>query len=157
MRYWIFDLDNTLYMTDNAIYEDIKKDNYLRCLINSLDGKKVVFTNAMLVHAEAVLNQLGIRDLFYDIIDRNRLGGLKPNSKIFKRFMSLVYIDNSDQCIFFEDSLQNLVTAKEFGWTTILISSKRSKSYSFVDYTFKDIQSAVENFTFNSNQCMTYK
>ena len=154
MKYWIFDLDNTLYMTQNVIYEDIKKDYYLRCLINSLDGKKIIFTNATLSHAEAVLKQLGIRDLFYDIIDRNRLGGLKPDIKIYKKFLSLSYINNTDKCIFFEDNIINLITAKKIGWITILISKKRNKNYTFIDYKFNDIHSAVENFTFNSSQCL---
>ena len=154
MKYWIFDLDNTLYMTKNIIYEDIKKDYYLRCLINSLDGKKIIFTNAILSHAEAVLKQLGIRDLFYDVIYRTRLGGIKPDIKVFKRFLSFAYIENRDECIFFEDNIINLFTAKKFGWKTILISRNRQKTYPFIDYYFSDIHSAVENFTFNSSQCL---
>ena len=104
--------------------------------------------------AEAVLKQLGIRDLFYDVIDRTRLGGIKPDIKVFKRFLSFAYIGNRDECIFFEDNIINLFTAKKFGWKTLLYSRNRQKTYPFIDYYFNDIHSAVENFTFNSSQCL---
>ena len=31
---WVFDLDNTIYNTNNVNYSSIKTDYYLRCLLN---------------------------------------------------------------------------------------------------------------------------
>ena len=38
MKYWIFDLDNTLYMTKNIIYEDIKKDYYFSDIHSAVEN-----------------------------------------------------------------------------------------------------------------------
>ena len=154
MNYWIFDLDDTIYMTRNVMYENIKQDIYLRCLISSLNGKKYVFTNALLIHAEAVLRKLGIIDLFEDVIDRSRLNGIKPHMETFRKFLYLTNINKNDKCVFFEDNINNLVTAKRLGWTTVLISPTDRRFYNHIDYNFRDIQSAVESFTFNSSHCL---
>ena len=153
MVVWVFDLDNTIYNTNNINYYDISKDNYLHCLIDNLDGHKFVFTNATLVHAEMVLSRLGIRELFDDIIDRNAMKALKPTNNAFSYFINRIQTLAQETIVFFEDNIDNLIAAKRrYHWTTVLISSNRPRS-NYIDFTYKDIHSAIESFSFNPGRC----
>ena len=157
MVYWIFDLDNTLYLTENIKYDAISEDKYLQCLIHGLQGKKFVFTNAHPIHSNAVLKRLGIYHLFTEVVDRIRMNGFKPDMTAFRKFMNISKVDQEDPCVFFEDTVQNLMVGKRLGWTTVLvhpsIRQTQRRQYPFVDYTFRDIQSALETFSFNPEQC----
>lgn len=152
MTNWVFDLDNTIYNTNNIIYSKISVDSYLRCLINNLSGKKYIFTNATLIHAEVVLKQLGIIDLFDSIIDRIALDSLKPNIKAFRNFVKLSQINTNIKTVFFEDNKNNLIASKNFGWLTVLINPV-TRNHNKIDYTFTNIHTALEHFSFNPGLC----
>tara|TARA_Y100001970_G_scaffold199501_1_gene242665 strand:- start:6290 stop:6775 length:486 start_codon:yes stop_codon:yes gene_type:complete len=159
---WVFDLDNTIYNTNNINYLSIKTDYYLRCLLNNLDGKKYIFTNATLGHAKMVLNRLGILDIFDDIIDRDIMSSLKPHRTAFDYFINNTNINTNNKTIFFEDNIDNLIMAKsKYNWITVLIAPKMLRNdrniSNYINYIFKDIHTAVENFSFNPGQCYTLK
>ena len=161
---WVFDLDNTIYNTDNLNYSNISNDNYLKCLLNNLEGEKYIFTNATLGHAEIVLNRLGILDIFDNIIDRTEMKTLKPHRAAFNYFINNTTLNRNRETVFFEDTLENLITAKrEFGWITVLILpqtssiSRTSQTSEYIDYIYRDIHTAIENFSFNPGQCYTHK
>ena len=45
---------------------------------------------------------------------------------------------------FFEDTVENLKTAKELGWNTVLIDPNINNSdYEFVDYIFTNVEEAI--------------
>ena len=151
---WVFDLDNTIYNTNNVNYSSIKTDYYLRCLLNNLEGNKYIFTNATLAHAKIVLQKLGILDIFDDIIDRNQMQSLKPYNSAFNYFIRNTNLNRNKKTVFFEDTIENLITAKnDYNWITVLISNKNLRKDNYIDYIYKDIHTAVENFSFNPGQC----
>tara|TARA_Y100000590_G_scaffold163231_1_gene187136 strand:+ start:3152 stop:3640 length:489 start_codon:yes stop_codon:yes gene_type:complete len=156
---WVFDLDNTLYHTDNfnGEYDSIIKDDYLFCLLNQLQGKKYVFTNATLYHAKMILYKMGIIHLFTDIIDRYKMDSFKPKKKAFEYFITEIGLknNNNETVIFFEDSIINLLEAKKkYDWVTVLIMPKiKNKNIKLIDYIYNDIHSAVESFSFNPGKC----
>lgn len=157
---WVFDLDNTIYNTDNLNYSNISNDNYLKCLLNNLEGNKYIFTNATLGHAEMVLNRLGVLDIFDNIIDRTEMQTLKPHKAAFNYFIENTNLNRNRETVFFEDTINNLITAKrDFGWITVLILpqtssiSRTQKRSEYIDYTYRDIHTAVENFSFNPGRC----
>ena len=157
---WVFDLDNTIYNTNNLDYRTIHTDYYLRCLLKSLEGKKYIFTNATIGHARIVLKQLGILDIFEDIIDRNKMSSLKPQKEAFNYFIRNTNIKG--KVIFFEDTIDNLISAKRnYGWITVLLYPKimrqQMKLNRNIDYIYKDIHTALENFSFNPGKCYTLK
>ena len=124
---WVFDLDNTIYNTDNVNYSNISIDNYLRCLLNNLEGNKYIFTNATLGHAQMVLKRLGILEIFDNIIDRNEMKTLKPHRQAFNYFIENTNLNRNRKTVFFEDTIDNLITSKrDFGWITVLISPEIS-------------------------------
>jgi len=157
---WVFDLDNTIYNTDNLNYSNISIDNYLKCLLNNLEGAKYIFTNATLGHAEMVLNRLGVLDIFNNIIDRNEMRTLKPRRAAYNYFIENTNLNRNRKTVFFEDTIENLIEAKrDFGWITVLILpqtssiSRTSQISEYIDYIYRDIHTALEKFSFNPGQC----
>ena len=70
---------------------------------------------------------------------------LKPNIPAFKKMMLLSDIKLEDRCIFFDDSLINLIQAKKFGWITVYINP-RIISHQSIDYSFSNIHIALDYF-----------
>ncbi|MBI3529766.1 MAG: pyrimidine 5'-nucleotidase [Betaproteobacteria bacterium] len=91
----------------------------LRSVLRRLPGRKIVFSNAPGHYARAVLQALGVRDLFDDVfsIERTRFRP-KPEAHGFLRLMHAHRLVAS-RCVMVEDSLENLRTAKRLGMKTV--------------------------------------
>ncbi len=94
----------------------------LRSVLRRLPGRKIVFSNAPGEYARAVLQALGVRDLFDDVfsIESTRFRP-KPQAHGFLRLMHAHRLVAS-RCIMVEDSLENLRTAKRLGMKTVWVS-----------------------------------
>lgn len=66
-------------------------------------------------------SRTGIYDYFDDVFMSYQLGLRKPDPKIFQRVISSLGIKPAE-CIFIDDNLKNLETAKQLGITTILFN-----------------------------------
>ena len=203
-KFWLFDLDNTIYSPDTKVFDEIdnrmKKyiskllkiseseafkiqklyykefgttlsglmknhninaddfldyvhkvnlENLTECkdlknAISQLPGKKIIYTNGDLKHAENVLNKLKIKDLFDDIFDIKKSSLIpKPNNE---SLISLIkfYNLNPMETVYFEDIEINLKNAYHLGITTFLIDhNKRSLKNSYVNYSFNTLISAL--------------
>lgn len=151
--YFIFDLDYTLYnlnKNEEFDYKNLNKDNFLNFLLNNYPlnkFKKIIFTNAMKIHADHCLEIMGIpKNIFKDIVARDTIDDLKPNLSAFEKFKLITNITDFDKCIFFEDSIENLETAKQIGWKTIYIGPKLEKYYTYIDLQFTNIHEALQFF-----------
>ena len=92
--------------------------------LSALPGKRLVYTNGSLKHAENVLTHLGIDHLFDDIFDVEAAGFTpKPHRAGFDRFAARFDLPVPSS-VLFEDSVRNLKTAHEMGFTTVLIRAK---------------------------------
>jgi putative hydrolase of the HAD superfamily len=93
----------------------------LRSVLRRLPGRKIVFSNAPGHYARAVLQALGVSDLFDDVfsIERTRFRP-KPDAHGFLRLMHAHRLVAS-RCIMVEDSLENLRTAKRLGMKTVWV------------------------------------
>ena len=148
MLYWIFDLDNTLYhlpLNTELRYELLGKDNQLNYLLTMLPLQKIIFTNGTYGHAKKCLENIGITKHFNKIISRDRINSLKPDYHSYVKLLNICKIKKNDLCVFFDDLPENLITAKELGWTTILIS-KTNYIHSSIDFWFPNIYLAVNFF-----------
>ena len=56
------------------------------------------------------------------------------------------YKRNDYKIIFFDDLLDNLVTAKRIGWMTVWISDKFNEKPEYIDYSFPNIYDALIYF-----------
>jgi len=97
----------------------------LGAAIDSLPGRKFVFTNGSRGHAEAVAGKLGVLDRFEDIFDIHALEYInpKPSREAFDRFLTAHGID-APRAVMFDDLPHNLETAHAVGMTTVWIDCR---------------------------------
>ena len=119
--------------------KDLKKS------ISQLGGKKIIYTNGDLKHAENVLNKLNILDLFDAIFDIKKSSLIpKPNKESLESLINF-YNLNPRETVYFEDIEINLKNAYDFGITTFLIDhNKRALKKSYVNYSFNTLISALD-------------
>jgi putative hydrolase of the HAD superfamily len=94
----------------------------LRAMLRRLPGRKLVFTNAPLQYARAVLEAAGIADEFDGIHAIERmLFRPKPNIAAYRALLKSEGLI-ANRCVMVEDTLANLVTAKQLGMKTVWVS-----------------------------------
>jgi len=148
MLYWIFDLDYTLYQLPEYInfnYNFLSKDTQLNYLLTMLPCNKILFTNGNTSHAIRSLEILGIKDKFISIYSRDNVESIKPDVRSFNSVIKASKIKNTDKVVFFEDTVDNLITAKSLGWITVLINKKQALTPE-VDFWFPNIHIALNYF-----------
>jgi putative hydrolase of the HAD superfamily len=112
----------------HAIFHDLSlealaHDPDLLQALARLPGRRLIFTNADEVHAERVLERLGLRDLFEDVFHIGSAGyEPKPSPEAFVR-MNAAHAILPESTAFFEDSERNLAPAAELGMTTVLVGA----------------------------------
>lgn len=112
----------------HAIFHDLSleclaHDPELLAALERLPGRRLIFTNADAVHAERVLDRLGLSHLFEDVFHIGS-GGYepKPSPEAFARIGAAHAIDPTCTA-FFEDSPRNLAPAADLGMTTVLVGA----------------------------------
>jgi len=107
----------------NIDFSPLKIDETLNKALYSLNGKKIIFTNADVSYSRKVLSHIGISHHFeeiYDIAAANYIP--KPYQEAYDIFFKK-YDFQPDRSIFFEDILRNLGPAKKMGMTTVWIKN----------------------------------
>lgn len=95
---------------------------HLAAALAALPGKKFIFTNGTVRHAENVCTQLGIAAQFDDIFDIVAADYTpKPDAAIYPKMLSRFGID-AQRAAFFEDMARNLTPAHKIGMTTVLVT-----------------------------------
>lgn len=114
---FVYDIDYTQRLTtDLPLYD----------MINTFSYDKIIYTNAGRRHANIVLEKLGLDSIFDKVIAIEDLDFLaKPTPDSFQKFIDVTSV-NPETSIFFEDSIDNLNTAKQFGFTTVLVGNTES-------------------------------
>jgi putative hydrolase of the HAD superfamily len=116
----------------------VLREPRLRHVLKQLPGKKLVFSNAPLHYALAVLKLLRVDDLFDDVfaIEHSRYKP-KPQSEGFRRLLRKHRL-HAAQCAMVEDSAENLRTAKRMGMRTVWVSTA-PRVPSYVDVKIRDV------------------
>lgn len=97
-------------------------DPSLAAAIDALPGRKFIFTNGTLAHAERVAGRLGLMHLFDDVFDIVAADYLpKPNVAAYPKMLSRFDIE-AEKTAFFEDMARNLTPAHKLGMTTVLVA-----------------------------------
>jgi putative hydrolase of the HAD superfamily len=101
------------------------REPQLRSTLRRLPGRKIVFSNAPVHYARAILKLLAISDLFDDVfsIERTRYRP-KPDSYGFLRLCRAHRL-KPQRCIMVEDNLANLRTAARLGMKSVWVSRAR--------------------------------
>jgi putative hydrolase of the HAD superfamily len=116
----------------------VLREPRLRHVLKTLPGRKVVFSNAPLHYAQAVLKLLHVDDLFDDVfaIEHSRYRP-KPQIAGFRRLLRKHRLQAS-QCVMVEDSAENLQTAKRLGMRTVWVSAA-PRAPGYVDVKLRDV------------------
>ena len=127
-----------------ALQEMVLRQPRLRRTLQQLPGQKIVFSNAPLVYAQAVLKLLAVADLFDDVFAIER-ANFRPKPQR-AGFLALLREHHllPGQCVMVEDSVDNLRTAKRLGMRTVWVSDALRKPV-FVDVKIKNITELPRN------------
>lgn len=141
--------DEFLDYVHDVDHPELIKDKQTIDILKKLIGNKIIFTNATFKHAEKILNLLNIREYFDVIIDIKDLEYIpKPNKNSYKMFLKKIKFQNFDlnKTIFLEDTVKNLIPAKELGMTTVWMRNEMNQNdyncnSDFIDYAFDNFKS----------------
>ena len=101
----------------------IKENPGLSKALSDLPGRKFIFTNGSVKHAENVAGALGVLHHFDEIFDIKAAGyAPKPHREPYDKFLSSHAID-PNRAIMFEDLMQNLEAPHALGMKTVLVHS----------------------------------
>jgi putative hydrolase of the HAD superfamily len=91
--------------------------------LHALPGRKLIFTNGTVAHAEKVLARLGVTHHFGDIFDIVHSDYVpKPAIEPYRKFVAQTAI-RPDTSAMFEDIARNLEAPATLGMTTVLVTS----------------------------------
>ena len=147
---WIFDLDNTLYQQpyNKFNYNKLFHSRILNTKLKALQGKKIMFTNGNLFHSLRCIKIMNLEGIFHKVLCRE-LTGFKPEVNSYIKLYHYANIGIDEPCIFFEDTVENLVEAKRFKWKTVLIGDFNKDildRYPQIDFLFPNINTALDFF-----------
>lgn len=155
---YIFDLDFTLYSnydinksTDTKFYKSFKEKQFLNKLLNQLKLKNrlYIFSNGNKNHVDYVIKKMKMKTLFEDTANRDEYSKFpKPDIRAYKYVIKKFKLDKNIETFFFEDTIENLETAKKIGWVTVFINNdkipkKKLEGYKFIDYKFSCVEQAL--------------
>ncbi|HBF30497.1 pyrimidine 5'-nucleotidase [Rhizobium sp.] len=107
-------------------YSPLLPDVELGDAIKALPGRKFIFTNGTVQHAQDAARALGILDHFDDIFDIVAADyHPKPASRTYDAFTNIHRI-KPDNAVMFEDLPRNLVVPKALGMKTVLLVPRPS-------------------------------
>jgi putative hydrolase of the HAD superfamily len=109
------------YVHDVPVHDFLSIDQELRKTLETIQSRKLIFTNSDAGHANRILDALGIRDLFEKIFDIEAMNFIpKPNPESYSAVLSYLQTEPA-ACLLIDDMERNLRPAKALGMRTILI------------------------------------
>ena len=144
--------DEFLDYVHDVEHPELKKNDQLISKIRILEGKKIIFTNATSKHAKKIFKILELEHDFDQIIDIKDLEYIpKPDKRSYKKLLECLNLnkENLDKTIFFEDTVKNLIPAKELGITTVWMKNSINekdfiKNCNFIDYSFNNLNEFLD-------------
>lgn len=112
-----------LEFVHNLDLSPIEPSPALAAALRRLPGRKLIYTNGSVSHAERVMDRLGVRDAFegiFDIVASNFVP--KPQESAYRKMLAQ-YGVFPQRAAMIEDLPRNLVTAAALGMTTVLVRS----------------------------------
>lgn len=110
--------------------------------LHALPGRKLIFTNGTVAHAEKVLNRIGITHHFGDIFDIVHSDFVpKPEMEPYRKFVRQTGI-NPESSAMFEDIARNLEAPHALGMVTVLVVSPENKDAEHLNRTTGGIAQA---------------
>lgn len=108
--------------------------------LESLPGRKLVFTNGTVAHAERVMDRLGVRSHFagiFDIVHSDYIP--KPSMGPYEKFVREHGID-ARRAAMFEDIARNLEVPARLGMTTVLVTAEANEDGNLINARHGDTE-----------------
>ena len=124
-RFYAVDPDEYLnFVHDIPLDRHLQYDPELDQMLARLELCKIIFTNADARHARRVLSRLGILRHFESIIDIHMLDFInKPDRRAYLKALDFASV-RPEECVLVEDSLVNIITARQLGMTTVMVGGR---------------------------------
>jgi len=118
------------YVHDIDLSQYLQPDDNLTKVLQAYPHKKVVFSNADNNHILKVLDFLGIRTLFDQIIDVHAMDPfVKPEPESFERCLEILGLSTWSECVFIDDYLPNIYAALSQGLFSIQVDESLKTDY----------------------------
>ncbi len=124
-RYYPVDPSDFLDFVHNIPLDRyIQYDRELDHMLDRLNLRKIIFTNADAKHARRVLHRLRIMRHFESIIDIHLLEFLnKPDQRSYTKALALIQAQ-PEECLLIEDSAANIEGARKLGIRTVMVGGQ---------------------------------
>ncbi len=115
--------DEFLEFVHDIDVSNVHENKALGAALSALPGRKFIFTNGSVKHAENVAGALGVLHHFDEIFDIKAAGyAPKPRREPYEKFLASHAIEPQG-AVMFEDIVQNLEAPHALGMTTVLVHS----------------------------------
>ena len=119
--------DDFLDYVHDIDHSPVPPNKALDDALHALPGRKLIFTNGTVAHAEKVLARIGITHHFEDIFDIMHSDFIpKPEIEPYLKFIGQTGIDPTMSAMF-EDIARNLEAPHALGMATVLVVSPENK------------------------------
>ncbi|KAH9258139.1 pyrimidine 5'-nucleotidase [Batrachochytrium salamandrivorans] len=118
-------VEQYLHLVHNVPLAEIQRNLELREMLLRVNCKRWVFTASTREHANRCLKRVGVEDLFEGVVDcRTVQMKTKHDPESFGLAMRAAGVTDPSRCMLFDDSVQNMKTAREMGWKTCLVGTR---------------------------------
>ena len=144
--------DAYLHYVHDIDVSDLPYEAELDQMIGALPGRKHIFTNGTVPHAENILNAYGIRhhfDEIFDIVGADYVP--KPEKAAFDQFITKTQIDPNG-AVMLEDMARNLEPAAALGMRTVWLASDhdfatKGSDQDYVHFVADDLKSFLSSLS----------
>lgn len=117
----------------------LKPDRRLLETLRSIAAPKAIFTNGSRSHSQAVMEALGVSEVFREIFDIASTGYIpKPDPRSYRMVLDRLGIEG-DRTVLVEDLPVNLAPARDLGMTTILVGNGQRGGESAADHVIASL------------------
>ena len=127
--------DDFLDYVHDIDHSPVPANQQLDAALHGLPGRKLIFTNGTVAHAEKVLARIGITHHFGDIFDIVHADFIpKPEMQPYTKFVAQTGITPKTSAMF-EDIARNLEAPHALGMTTVLVVSPENRDAEHLNRT----------------------
>ena len=137
------DPEEFLHFVHDIDVSDLEPDPVLKKLLENLPGRRLIFTNGSVPHAQRITEQLGIGHLFegiFDIVAANFVP--KPEPVTYQAMVDEFDVVTTASAMI-DDMAKNLIPASNLGIRTVWL--KHDKDWSSKDFSSEHIDEEISD------------
>ncbi|MAQ78669.1 MAG: pyrimidine 5'-nucleotidase [Rhodospirillaceae bacterium] len=137
------DPEEFLHFVHDIDVSDLEPDPVLKKLLEDLPGRRLIFTNGSVPHAQRITEQLGIGHLFEGIFDIVAANFLPKPEPITYQAMVDEFDVVTTASVMIDDMAKNLIPASNLGIRTVWL--KHDKDWSSKDFSSDHIDEEISD------------